>query len=99
MGLSCTPSAPTLALRLFRPALATSVELDGKKPHSVHLWNRPRRVLAASGPWSISGNWWNTSAWTREEWDIAIQTPAGLGFYRIYRDRLRRQWFIEGVFD
>jgi len=92
-------SAPVIALRIFRPALETTVELDGKKPHFVHLWSRNRRVLAASGPWSTSGNWWNASAWTREEWDIALQTPTGLGFYRIYRDRLRRQWFVEGVFD
>lgn len=92
-------SAPIIALRIFRPALETTVELDGNKPHFVRLWSRPRRVLAASGPWSSSGNWWNTAAWTREEWDISLQTPAGPGFYRIYRDRLRRQWFIEGVFD
>jgi len=56
-------------------------------------------VLAASGPWSSSGNWCNTLAWTREEWDVVLKTPAGLGFYRIYWDRLRQQWFVEGVFD
>jgi len=94
-----SPQSPIIALRIFRPALETAVELDGKKPRFVRLWNRHHRVLAASGPWSTSGNWWNAAAWTREEWDIAIQTPAGLGFYRIYHDRLRRQWFVEGVFD
>jgi len=92
-------SAPVIALRIFRPALETEVVLDGSKPHFVRLWSRPRRVLAASGPWSSSGNWWNTAAWTREEWDVALKTPAGPGFYRIYCDRLRRRWFIEGVFD
>src|SRR5208282_5349961 len=96
---SSPQSSPVIALRIFRPALETTVELDGKKPHFVRLWSRPRRVLAASGPWSSSGNWWNTAAWTREEWDVALQTSAGPGFYRIYRDRLRRQWFVEGVFD
>ena len=91
--------ASIIALRIFRPALETAVELDGVKPHFVRLWNRHRRVLAASGPWSASGNWWNADAWTREEWDVALQTPAGPGFYRIFRDRLRSQWFVEGVFD
>jgi protein ImuB len=91
--------APIVALRIFRPVLETSVELDGKKPHFVRLWQRHRRVLAASGPWSSSGDWWNASAWTREEWDVVLKTPAGPGFYRIYRDRLRQQWFVEGVFD
>jgi len=92
-------AASLSALRIFRPTLETVVELDGAKPRFVRLWNRHRRVLAASGPWSASGNWWNADAWTREEWDVVLQTPAGPGFYRIYRDHLRRQWFVEGVFD
>ena len=91
--------APLPSLRIFRPAIETAVELTATKPHFVRLWHRHRRVLAASGPWSSSGNWWNTAAWAREEWDVVLQTPAGPGFYRIYRDRLRDQWFVEGVFD
>ncbi|MGC2244960.1 MAG: hypothetical protein WA609_00015 [Terriglobales bacterium] len=92
-------AAPVIALRIFRPALETLVELDRARPHFVRLWSRHRRVLAASGPWSCSGDWWNESPWTREEWDVALKTPAGLGFYRIYRDRIRERWFVEGVFD
>lgn len=92
-------TAPVIALRIFRPALETSVELDGTKPHFVRLWSRHRRVLAASGPWSSSGDWWNASVWWREEWDVALKTPAGPGLYRIYRDRIRERWFVEGVFD
>ena len=90
---------PSIALRVFRPALETKVQLNGDKPHFVRLWSRHRRVLAASGPWWSSGNWWNAAAWMREEWDVALQTPGGIGFYRIYRDRLCGQWFVEGVFD
>jgi protein ImuB len=88
-----------IALRVFRPPLETSVELDSEKPHLVWLGHRHRRVLAASGPWCNSGNWWNASRWTREEWDVALKTPAGIGYYRIYRDRILKQWFVEGVFD
>ena len=93
-------AVPVIALRVFRPALETSVELTGKMPHSVRLWKKHRRVLAASGPWCSSGNWWNqTAAWAREEWDVALKTFEGVGYYRIYRDRIRKQWFLEGVFD
>jgi protein ImuB len=101
-GEACNPSAviPTLALRVFRPALQTSVELTGTTPHFVRLWKRPRRVLAVSGPWCSSGNWWNAAtAWAREEWDVALNTLEGIGYYRIYLDRLRKEWFVEGVFD
>ncbi len=91
---------PILALRVFRPALETSVELTEELPHFVRLWKKHRRVLAASGPWCSSGNWWNeTAAWAREEWDVALKTFAGVAYYRIYLDRIRKQWFVEGVFD
>ena len=97
-----SPSAvvPTIALRVFRPALETSVELTGERPHLVRLWKKHRRVLAASGPWSSCGNWWNkTTPWAREEWDVALKTFDGVAYYRIYLDRIREQWFVEGVFD
>jgi protein ImuB len=101
LNISSNPSrmAPVLALRIFRPPIETSVELDGEKPHFIRLWHRHRRVLAASGPWLSSGDWWNASVWARQEWDVALKTPEGIGFYRIYRDRIRRQWFVEGVVD
>ncbi|HEX4487576.1 MAG TPA: DNA polymerase Y family protein [Terriglobales bacterium] len=92
-------ASPTTALRVFRPALETAVELNQEKPQLVLLWHRRLRVLAASGPWCTSGNWWSALAWTREEWDVALKTPEGVGFYRIYWDRICKQWFVEGVFD
>jgi protein ImuB len=91
---------PIIALRAFRPALETSVELTGRTPHLVRLWKKHLRVLAASGPWCSSGNWWNRAiAWAHEEWDVALRTSAGVGFYRIYLDRIRKKWFVDGVFD
>jgi protein ImuB len=94
-----SPATRVVALRVFRPAVETSVKLNQQRPHYVQLWHRHLPVLAASGPWCTSGNWWNAFAWAREEWDVALKTAVGIGFYRIYRDRLRRQWFVEGVFD
>ena len=99
---SCSPPTvvSTLALRIFRPAFETSVELTKDVPHFVRLWKKHRRVLAASGPWRSSGNWWNeATCWAREEWDVALKTLEGVGYYRIYLDRVRGQWFVEGVFD
>jgi len=88
------------ALRMFRPALETSVKFAGASPLFVHLWSGHRRVIAASGPWLSSGNWWNKAlAWAREEWDVALKTQAGIGLYRIYQDQMCGQWFVEGMFD
>jgi hypothetical protein len=35
-------------------------------------------------------------AWSREEWDVALH---GAGLYRIFRDRMREAWFVEGEMD
>jgi protein ImuB len=100
-----TPDNPnravlSVSLRMFRPALTTSVELRDGKPFSLLLNNRRAQILCASGPWSASGNWWEPSAlWAREEWDVALKTSDGSGLYRIVRDRIRQQWFIAGLFD
>ena len=96
-------ASPIIAMRMFRPPLETAVELDGEsgeKPVSVVLRRRRMAVLAASGPWRSSGNWWNKSeVWARDEWDVALKTPEDIGFYRIYLDRNKRRWFVEGMFD
>jgi protein ImuB len=34
--------------------------------------------------------------WNRDEWDVAL---ADGGLYRIYRDRSRDQWFVDGIVD
>jgi protein ImuB len=93
-------ATPIISLRIFRPPLETRVELAEERPCSVCLHKKQLRVLAASGPWRSSGNWWNkSSAWARDEWDVALKTPEGVGFYRIYLDRIGGLWFVEKGFD
>jgi protein ImuB len=64
-------------------------------------------VSAHAGPWRASGDWWDV-AWSREEWDVALEAGGpgahgsehGIGgVYRIFRDRLREAWFVEGELD
>jgi protein ImuB len=103
-GLSRSGNAPRIplcisALRIFRPALETSVETSGNRPHCISIRQKRFRVLAASGPWCNSGQWWHASAWSRDEWDVAVNTLDGVGYYRVYLDKIRKQWFVEGMFD
>ncbi len=91
---------PIIALRIFRPPLHTAVEVREEKPVSVVVKKRRLPVIAASGPWHTSGNWWSRSvAWARDEWDVALKTREGIGIYRIYLDCLTKAWFLEGRFD
>jgi hypothetical protein len=97
---SFSSSTSVLAFRIFRPALEALVDLIADKPHCVSIRQKRFRVLAASGPWRNSGHWWNALAgWSRDEWDVAVKTWEGIGYYRIYLDKISNRWFVEGIFD
>jgi protein ImuB len=67
-------------------------------------------VAACVGPWRTSGDWWLDRAtgptspggdragtgWDRDEWDVALKDGS---VCRIFRDRSRDAWFVEGMLD
>jgi protein ImuB len=71
-------SAPITALRMFRPPLRATVTLRDGKPTYVVCHKRKDvqgEILWMAGPWRSSGDWWEQDGWSRDEWDIAIQSP------------------------
>jgi protein ImuB len=95
-GASVTgPPGPRLALRAFRPPLPAQVSLRDGVPVFVSASGVRGEVVDRAGPWRASGDWWDV-AWSREEWDVAL---AAGGLYRIFLDRLREGWFVEGELD
>ena len=90
--------APTLQLimRLFRPALPARVRLIEYAPKMVLASGVKGKVLRSAGPWKTSGEWWASTCWSREEWDVALDDGA---LYRIYQDVQSRAWFVYGVYD
>lgn len=100
------------ACRIFRPAIAIQMELQEERPARVFLQGMRGKVLAASGPWRSSGDWWQEDEWAQEEWDLEIRfvnptewQRAANGFlpewglYRVYYDRMRDKWFVHGIYD
>jgi protein ImuB len=81
------------AFRFFRPPLPATVSLDRNRPIHISASGIHGKVLNAAGPWRTSGDWWTTTTWNRDEWDIALTNGA---LYRIYSDP---HWFIEGSYD
>ena len=79
--------------RYFRPPLPATVELERNRPLRITASGIHGKVLNAAGPWRTSGDWWTTTTWNRDEWDVALSNGA---LYRIYSDP---QWFIEGSYD
>jgi protein ImuB len=83
-----------LALRFFRPPRAARVALASNQPSFIAADGVRGKVLEFAGPWRTSGDWWTTTPWSRDEWDIALGDGA---LYRIYCEP--RGWFVEGSYD
>ena len=81
--------------------------MDAGRPARVFFRGLRGEVVAASGPWRSSGDWWEKDAWRQAEWDIEIrfdmraggkgQTQRGL--YRLAYDEIRGEWLVRGAFD
>ncbi len=63
---------PAIGFRIFRPAPPARMELHHKRPVRVFFQGKWGQVIAASGPWRTSGDWWREDAWKQEEWDLEI---------------------------
>jgi protein ImuB len=61
-----------IGFRVFRPAPSARIELRDGCPVRVFFRGELGNVIAASGPWRTSGDWWREDAWKEEEWDIEI---------------------------
>ena len=66
---------PATALRVFRPAMPARVEARDKAPARVYFGGVWGDVMAASGPWRSSGDWWTGDPWNQDEWDLEIEFP------------------------
>ncbi len=86
---------PQHAFRYFRPPLPATVELHHNRPARISASGIRGTVLNAAGPWRTSGDWWTSTVWNRDEWDIALTNGA---LYRIYQDP-EAHWHIEGSYD
>jgi protein ImuB len=85
-----------LVIRVFRPALEARVRLAERTPKDVLAAGVKGNVVRSAGPWKTSGEWWADTAWSREEWDVALDDG---GLYRIYQESQTLDWFVQGVYD
>ncbi|MGA7218051.1 MAG: DNA polymerase Y family protein [Candidatus Sulfotelmatobacter sp.] len=90
------------ALRMFRPPLRATVTFENGELFHITCAKKKEvqgTVLWKAGPWRSSGDWWEREAWSRDEWDIALQNTEGIALYRLMHDLLGGDWFVEGTYD
>jgi protein ImuB len=62
-----------IAFRMFRPELPANVESEEGCPCRISFRGARGEVVAASGPWRTSGDWWEERGWRQDEWDMEIR--------------------------
>ncbi len=88
------PTLPASALRRFRPNPAALVLVAENKPVHLRSGEVQGRVKEEDGPYMLSGNWWDTAAWQRAEWDLQLENGM---LCRCHADG--EKWQLDGVYD
>jgi len=99
---SAEEKSAVAALRMFRPPLRATVTVENGQLVRVACSKKKEvqgSVLWKAGPWRSSGDWWEREAWSRDEWDLALQNADGIALYRLVHDLLGGGWFVEGTYD
>ncbi|HET8964910.1 MAG TPA: hypothetical protein VFN20_01755, partial [Candidatus Acidoferrum sp.] len=90
-----------IGFRYFRPPLPAYVALEEGQPVKVSWKGNIGKVVHASGPWRLSGQWWEENPWQEDAWDVELRfagkTPL-TGTYRIVFDALQKKWFVRGSY-
>ena len=109
-GAAVEIAKPANGFRFFRPELPARVELQEGLPARVFFQGMGGEVVAASGPWRSSGEWWQ-EAWNESEWDVEVQFSTVFqssgqkqravmrGVYLLYYDTRQQSWFVRGAYD
>ena len=95
---STAAAGGALVLRRLRPPRVVDVETDGEqRPTLVRGALSPEaRVVECAGPWRASGEWWDATAWARDEWDVGLADGT---LCRLTHDPLAARWSLDGVYD
>jgi protein ImuB len=104
-----------IGFRRFRPPLPAQVTTVSEQPARINARAITfseivrGKIVKASGPWRVSGDWWRADFWARDEWDVTVESKAAARdghtgpplqiLCRIYRDLASEEWFVEGIYD
>ncbi len=86
--------------RMLRPPEAVPVTLHRSQPAS--FWFRERRytVEHAYGPWKCDGDWWKSTLWGQEQWDLVARAPNdSMLCCCLVRDLIDSRWRMVALYD
>ena len=89
------PKIPA-GFRFFRPAIPAKLDVQEGSPTYVSFQSLRGEVVAASGPWRSSGDWWREDPWQHDEWDLEIRFHNGLDPYDCHSEKRAAQFLHSG---
>lgn len=95
------PSGHTpAAMRALRPAEDVTVTVREGRPERIVFRRQRYSVERVYGPWLAHGDWWNSSLWEVEQWDLVTRAEDGqLLCCCLVCDLLKDRWQIAGLYD
>ncbi len=88
------------AMRKLRPADPVPVTVQGQIPKAFVFRQKRYAVERAYGPWLTSGDWWQTSLWGFEQWDlVAHAQDSTMLCCCLMRDRIENCWQMAALYD
>jgi protein ImuB len=91
---------PRSASRQLRPAENISVTTQGQRPRAFVFRDRYYLVERSYGPWRTSGDWWNSTLWGLEQWDIVARAKDNaLLCCCLIRDLMQDCWQMAALYD
>jgi len=95
-----TPISLPSVIRQLRPSAAVSVTLQSDRPKAFVFRERRYRVERAYGPWLTTGEWWNSTLWECEQWDLIARTQDGATLCCcLIHDLMLKQWQLVALYD
>jgi protein ImuB len=91
---------PRTSMRQLRPLETTSVTLQDARPATFFFRERRYKVEQCYGPWAVSGDWWNSTLWGCEQWDLVARTQDGAMLCCcMAREVLHNRWQMAALYD
>jgi protein ImuB len=88
------------AMRKLRPADPVPVTIQGQIPKAFVFRQKRHVVERAYGPWLTSGDWWQSSLWGFEQWDLVARAQDSTPLCCcLMRDRIENCWQMAAIYD
>jgi protein ImuB len=91
---------PRPAMRQLRPPERVAVMLHNRRPVSFTFRAKQYEIESAYGPWRMNGDWWSSTLWGMQQWDMLARAQDGTFLCGcLVHDLATGAWQMEALYD